>query len=73
MSTMKILGAISVGLGNTMGIRACMLRHKEPRLRGATVKKSRKAGDKSWEGDGGESSGEDELEHPESHLMFESS
>ncbi|CAM9486187.1 unnamed protein product [Pylaiella littoralis] len=62
---MKILGAISIGLGNTMGIRACMLRHKQPRSRGEK--------NPSWQGDGEESSGEDELEHPESHLMFESS
>ncbi|CAN0273621.1 unnamed protein product [Ectocarpus sp. 12 AP-2014] len=65
---MKILGAISIGLGNTMGIRACMLRYKELRPRG-----DKTAGGMAWHGDEGDSSGEDELEHPESHLMFESS
>lgn len=29
----KILGAVAIGLGNTIGIRACMLREGETRLR----------------------------------------
>ena len=52
----QILGAISLGLGNTMGIRACMLRHKEPLPRGG----EKKAGGAWHGGDEGESSGEDE-------------
>ena len=27
----KVLGAIAIGLGHSVGIRACMLRRKEPR------------------------------------------
>lgn len=29
----KVLGAVAIGLGNTVGIRACMLREGETRLR----------------------------------------
>eukprot|EP00903_Cladosiphon_okamuranus_P018814 g17305.t1 len=82
---MKILGAISVGLGNAMGIRACMLRHKEPRRMGRELRLKeprpmggeQKAGGERHGGGDRESSGEDELEleleYPESHLMYESS
>ena len=49
-----VLGAIAVGLGNSIGIRACMLRHKEVRMRTDNIASSRS-------GDGAESSDENEV------------
>lgn len=60
----QILGAISLGLGNNMGIRACMLRHKEPRPRVS----EKKAGGGWHGGDDGESSGEDEVRRRNSYI-----
>lgn len=52
----KVLGAISMGLGNTIGIRACMLRPKEASTRNPRLKSSSPRA-----ADGVESSAEDEV------------
>ena len=56
-----VLGAIAVGLGNSIGIRACMLRHKEVRMRTDNIASSRS-------GDGAESSDENEVIKWASHV-----
>lgn len=56
-----VLGAIAIGLGNSVGIRACMLRHKEVRTRNDNVAGSRA-------GDSAESSDENEVIERASHV-----
>lgn len=58
--TGKVVGAIAIGLGKTVGIRVCLLRHTESRTiaRGSITALTRQ--DSS---EGAESSGEDEVSH----------
>lgn len=58
--TGKVVGAIAIGLGKSVGIRVCLLRHTESRTiaRGSITALTRQGSS-----EGAESSGEDEVSH----------